>query len=445
VSKKTTPSLIVLSLTLLAVAAEARDPGLARYTARLQTAAKRLASKPPPNPASMVHDKWAVVVGIDRFQDPSIAPEQSAARNAVELVKALRDPETGKFPADHVLPLTGSRATKQAILDALTGSWLIKKALPHDLIFVYLSTSTIVAPDGKDVYLCAYDTLGSEAELSGISLRQLLGELRHRIQSRYIVCALDAAAQPSRAESVPSPAALAGATGVSLLAASRLDRPSLACPEAGSSCFTHYLCQLLGETMGYMPLRMVSERLARHLSDEAGKTGQPAPEPALALAADAPDLAGIPLGVPVKSGAAGRKLSIGHPVDDLPLSRPDLARPRQMAARSEADAEEEEEENDEEAVNGVSFGSYMAKMKQQIQMQWHPPKGFENRHVTSVFTIMRDGTIKDAQIVEGSGVEAVDRSALEALRAASPLAPLPLGAPRSVQIRYHFDWRVSHN
>lgn len=68
----------------------------------------------------------------------------------------------------------------------------------------------------------------------------------------------------------------------------------------------------------------------------------------------------------------------------------------------------------------------------------------ENRKIAVVFTIKRDGSIAEPQIVESSGEAAADQAAMAALTAASPLEPLPLGAPKSVQIRYQFVWRVSN-
>jgi TonB family protein len=85
----------------------------------------------------------------------------------------------------------------------------------------------------------------------------------------------------------------------------------------------------------------------------------------------------------------------------------------------------------------------MAKMKKDIQAKWKPPKGLEQRRVGVTFSINRDGSIVDGAVVESSGVDAIDKSALEALKDASPIDPLPKGAPRSVEIRYRFDWKVS--
>lgn len=85
---------------------------------------------------------------------------------------------------------------------------------------------------------------------------------------------------------------------------------------------------------------------------------------------------------------------------------------------------------------------YVARAKKQISGKWHPVKGFENRDVVVVFTVNQDGTIENEQIVEDSGSQAINKSALEALKAASPLPSLPKGAPDSIQIRYVFSWHI---
>jgi TonB family protein len=47
------------------------------------------------------------------------------------------------------------------------------------------------------------------------------------------------------------------------------------------------------------------------------------------------------------------------------------------------------------------------------------------------FAIARDGRLVDASIVQSSGVIALDRGLLEALKAASPYPPLPPAIPGS--------------
>jgi TonB family protein len=58
---------------------------------------------------------------------------------------------------------------------------------------------------------------------------------------------------------------------------------------------------------------------------------------------------------------------------------------------------------------------------------------------------MKDGRIVDSHIVEGTGMADIDQTALDALKASSPLDPLPKGSPASVDIKYKFDWQVKRD
>src|SRR5262249_51900352 len=149
----------------------------------------------------------------------------------------------------------------------------------------------------------------------------------------------------------------------------------------------------------------------------------------------------------IKNANPLSQIKIGHPVETLPWKTSQAVPVNQnmqkfptstdRGARSEKPpALDNDDKDDDEQSSNVDFGPYMAKMKKDIQAKWHPPKGFEERRIVAVFSIRRDGTILEPSIVQGSGTDAVDETALEALRQASPLDPLPKGAPKSVQIRY---------
>jgi TonB family protein len=101
------------------------------------------------------------------------------------------------------------------------------------------------------------------------------------------------------------------------------------------------------------------------------------------------------------------------------------------------------EDQDQQSGQDVDFTPYMAKMKKTIQSKWAPPKSLNKKIVVAVFNIQKDGRISDPEIVESSGSSPIDQSALKALTDASPLAPLPKGSPKRVQIRFKFDWKVS--
>lgn len=100
-------------------------------------------------------------------------------------------------------------------------------------------------------------------------------------------------------------------------------------------------------------------------------------------------------------------------------------------------------DDEDDDVQDVDFGPYMTQMKKAIQAKWISPKLTKGKNAVAVFSIQRDGSITDAELAESSGNSEVDASAMAALKAASPLAPLPKGSPKHVQIRYKFEWKVT--
>jgi len=99
--------------------------------------------------------------------------------------------------------------------------------------------------------------------------------------------------------------------------------------------------------------------------------------------------------------------------------------------------------DDDEQCSQSDLYQYVEKVKKDIKAKWQPIKGFADRHVAVIFTVRENGAIEDAKIVESSGSQEVDLSALSALKAASPLPPLPKGAPETIRIRYVFSWQVT--
>lgn len=432
--RKTFMSLPALALLAVASAVLLLNPAMAIDLLN-KGEARTAASREP------VRDKWAVLVAVGDFQDPTIPKLRFSTRNASDLAAILRDPNVGRFASDHVTVVSGEKATKSAIETALTGEGIARKALPNDLIVVYFCGRTLPSAGGREAYFLAYDTLASELQHSGLPIGQTLREIRRRTQCRRILAVLDSSPAVRQPGPYPALKELSAQAGVSVLASDELANTSHEWAAGGQSLFTHYLIEGLKPGAGLLALPVVAEYLGQIVPNEAQKYAGKTQTPALVLAADAPEMAATALGLAVKSAVPPAKVSIGHRVDDLQMRRPDLSRPK--APPPEADDGEDEDED--EAGGQVDFGAWMAKMKAAVQKRWQPPKGFESRRVVAVFTILRDGTIVNPYIVDSSGVEAVDKSALDALKAASPLEALPLGAPKSVQIRYQFDWKVNRN
>lgn len=412
---------------------------------------RQSAAAPAKSPLQAIvpRDKWAVVVAVGKYRDPAVKPVKWAVNNGTDMANVLRDASAGRFAADHVITLMDKGATKTAIEGMLSEQWLYKKALPEDLIALYISGRAKVSPDRTDVLFLPFDATAQAKIEETVSLRKVFQEIRRRTQSRFAIAFLDLSLiEPESESTAPfNLQQLADDTGISIMSASL---PGLPSNEGGSvpgSVFSHYLSQGLVAFGGSLPLvtvfEFVSKNVEHDVQAQLGKTQKPV----LAIAGKGVDLSGMQVGIPVKSSLPEKSIAFGYKEDELSTTRPDLlagGKPKLIArSRPEpAKAPDPPAPPRVEKVGDVDFGSYMSKMKRHIQTKWVPPKGMEERKVVAVFTIMKDGKIIDPTLVESSGVDSVDASAMAALKLASPLEPLPEGSPEYVQIRYKFDYKV---
>jgi periplasmic protein TonB len=94
---------------------------------------------------------------------------------------------------------------------------------------------------------------------------------------------------------------------------------------------------------------------------------------------------------------------------------------------------------------GERFGWYVQAVRNRVSSNWLlstiSPDILNAPRVYVDFVIQRDGTITDAHIKQSSGIPEVDRSALRAVMASSPLAPLPADYSGSnVSVEFYFDF-----
>jgi TonB family protein len=101
------------------------------------------------------------------------------------------------------------------------------------------------------------------------------------------------------------------------------------------------------------------------------------------------------------------------------------------------------------AGEGGSFGQryawYVAALRNRISANWLlstvSPNIVSAPRVYLEFEILRDGTITGLHMTQASGIPEVDRSALRAVLASSPLAPLPPDySGGSVRVDFYFDF-----
>ena len=142
-------------------------------------------------PVAAVADKWALIVGISKFNDEKINLK-FAAKDATDFANFLIKHEN--FAADHVLLLTDDKATRKNILESLGSKWLPRLAMPSDLVVLYFSThgSPSDIDEGGVNYLIAHDTEVDNLYATGIPMQDLVRMIKGRVHSDRIVIFLDA-------------------------------------------------------------------------------------------------------------------------------------------------------------------------------------------------------------------------------------------------------------
>lgn len=444
-------SLLRTSLASLTLACLVAAPEAVAFPTISKERFVKTFNKEKPPPPLVIRDKWAVMIGLTKYQDAKIPPVPNTTANLAFLSKSLKDPNAGRFADDHITTLFDVQATKKYAEYLLTEGWLIKKALPNDLILVYVCGRASFTLN--DAILCTYETTAASPIATGLSLNELLTEIHRRTQSKNIVCVTDLAPLSEDA-GAPRPLwqNLANSAKVTILASNWPGQPSYQSNSMGTTLFTNYFAEGLKAGNGAMNLETVAQYVCQSTEADARNMGKQQ-RPQFALLSEYHELGAVAIGVPVKHNLHDQsRVSFGHPIDQLALTRPDLLARAGSSHSQISDAAEGSkdihkkpapEADDDDDVQDIDYSAYMAKMKKDIQAKWKPPKGIEQRRVGVTFSINRDGSIDNGTVVESSGVDAIDKSALDALHDASPIDPLPKGAPKSVDIRYRFDWKVS--
>jgi len=170
---------------------------------------------------------------------------------------------------------------------------------------------------------------------------------------------------------------------------------------------------------------------------------QPKPEPA----ADKTDIPKFKQAVPTE-----KTLRIAKRLQKEPLETPENAVPFGLGGRPTmsympvVNAAGEGGLSFGDGNFGDRYGWYVAAVRNRISSNWLlstvSPNLRTAPRVYVTFDVMRDGSISDVQITETSGNSEVDRSALRAVLASSPLSPLPPDYPgNKVSVEFYFDFR----
>jgi len=139
----------------------------------------------PPGP---IANKYALVVGIGKFKNPSIQTLEYASKDAEDMYRYLIDPQEGRFEKEHVILFRAEDATREAIKHALDE--IRQRAQEDDLVFLYFSSHGTPPDKFGGVHIVAYDTEVKPRErvwqtsLTEAMLREFIQEVRAK---RFIV------------------------------------------------------------------------------------------------------------------------------------------------------------------------------------------------------------------------------------------------------------------
>ncbi len=136
--------------------------------------------------------KYALVVGVGRFQNPKITPLQYAARDAQIYYDYLVDPRRGNFPRRNVTLLLNENATRaniRATLDRIRAA-----AGEDDLVTIYFSSHGTPPDKFGGVHVVTYDTqVEPRQRVWATSLSEdILKDFIQNLRSKRLIVVMDA-------------------------------------------------------------------------------------------------------------------------------------------------------------------------------------------------------------------------------------------------------------
>ena len=279
-----------------------KNAAMSKVNAAQQRITAPVTSAKKTGAATEIRDKWGVFIGVGQFEDPSIAPLKFAFKNTTALTDVFKNVGIGRFAPDHVIAIANAAAKKDSIEQTLTDEWLCKKALPEDLVVIYICTRFVRGEAGKGVMLLANDTRLENSAQDGIPLSTLLSNVKRRLQSKRVIAFLDLS--PAVQENDPSGTqdgglnieAIAKNSGVTILSATRGMQQSQNSSVGPISSFTQYIVEGMTTGMGTLPLVAVAGHVVESVNRDAANVHGKEQTPLFVAASDSPNIADVPLG-----------------------------------------------------------------------------------------------------------------------------------------------------
>jgi TonB family protein len=96
---------------------------------------------------------------------------------------------------------------------------------------------------------------------------------------------------------------------------------------------------------------------------------------------------------------------------------------------------------------GIDFGPYLNGLLNRLRSNWYSvmpemARLGQKGRVDIVFTVSRDGTVKELQVVANSGYDALDKGALSAIQLSNPFQRLPAEYETDLKLRIAFLYNI---
>ena len=224
---------------------------------------------------SPIEDKWALIVGVSKFQKPEINLKYPS-KDARDLYAYLVN--EGNFARDHVKLIVDENATKERVLEEIGDKWLPRLARPNDLVVIFISTHG--SPSHADVgglnYLVMHNTNPDSLYATGLPLQELASAVRQRVHAKRVVLIVDAchsgAADTAskgikRVGNIDSKSLSLG-TGQLVICSSEPNQISWESKRYENGVFTHHLLESLRAGSGKAKLGQAFERMKESVLEE---------------------------------------------------------------------------------------------------------------------------------------------------------------------------------
>jgi hypothetical protein len=136
--------------------------------------------------------RWAVVIGISKYQDTRIPALRYASKDAQSFYNWLISPNGGKYAPSRVKLLIDEQATENRIRGSLF-EWL-SQALEEDIVMIYFAGhGSPQSPDKPDnLFLLPYDTKYNSVATTGFPMWDIETALKRFISAKRVIVITDA-------------------------------------------------------------------------------------------------------------------------------------------------------------------------------------------------------------------------------------------------------------